>query len=447
MSKLTKSFKDFLSSKSRDHGKPKEEDGNDDIAIVPDSEPESTEPNDVIDEGAFFSDITGVSEPEFKKLFEESDMEAIQKIITVKEEDALKGLTDVKKRSSDEGGAMYKCGAKRIMINSYNAGIFYFPTIEELTKYAKKTKKVITETPTFHIIVPTGEDYSQVDITQVQTSRANTGATFQVASNLNTMEPPNEETTPDDENFVTIYLEDKTQGPMASISAAPAAISRVYCMFHNENDPSTWSQSSESQISMVSRLNDYYTTSNGYVVNYGGEKSFAEKDLDKLCQKVRIGIQYQVDAIFGKRVSGKMDKVKKPVCINQVFCAAMNEGQGESGSQNKELDAGELKMRLLQRACYQGTYLSAICMKSKKLFLTLVGGGVFGNSLEIIAEEIGRAHMTIGANKKINGIVSDVYLLLYSPTEKMVDTLVKKLKEAGVELVSNDEKITEKIKG
>ena len=55
--------------------------------------------------------------------------------------------------------------------------------------------------------------------------------------------------------------------------------------------------------------------------------------------------------------------------------------------------------------------------------------------------------MTIGANKKINGVVEDVYLLLYSPTEKMIDTLVSKLKEMKVDLVSNDEKINEKIKG
>ena len=445
MSSLTASIKSFFGFKGKEAEKPKEEEDTEEeeIEIIPDI----SEPNDVIDEGDFFKDITGVSEPEFKRLFEESDMESISKIITVKDDDVLKGLTDTKKRSGDDAGVMYKCGGKCITVNSYSAGVFYFPTIEELTKYAKKVKKDFAGIPKLHIIVPSGDDYSKVDVTQVQTDRLNTGATFQVASNLNTMEPPNEETTPDDENFVTIYLEDKTQGPMASISAAPAAISRVYCMFHNENDPSSWGQSSESQISMVSKLNDYYTVSNGYVVNYGGEQSFAEKDLDRLCQKVHIGMQYQVDAIFGKRVSGKMDKVKKPVRINQVFCAAMNEAQGESGSKNKELDAGELKMKLLQRACYQGTYLSAICMKSKKLYLTLVGGGVFGNSLEVIAEEIGRAHMTIGANKKINGVVEDVYLLLYSPTEKMIDTLVSKLKEMKVDLVSNDEKINEKIKG
>lgn len=405
------------------------------------------EPNDVIDEFDFFSDATGMTENDFKALFDDSKKDKINEIIVVKESSDLKGLTNPKKRASDESSIQYKCGGKRIMINNKDAGVFLFPTVEELAKYTKKVKKEPIESCKMYIDVPVGKDFSKVDITQVQTDRANEHATFQVASNLNTMEPPNEDITPEDGNFVTLYLDDKTQGPMASISAAPAAIARVYCMFHSEkDDPSMWYQTGEEQISMLSKLNTYYTTSNGYVVNYGGEKSFEKKDIDKLCQKVHIGIQYDLDAMYGKRADGKMDKLKRPVKINQVFCAGMNKGQGENGATNKELDADDTKSTLLLRACYQGTYYGAICMGSEKLFLTLVGGGVFGNSFDSIVDEIVKAHKEIANNKKVNGVLKEVHLLLFSPTSKMIDDLIRKFKEENIEMDSNDEALREKMK-
>lgn len=412
-----------------------------------------------IDETEFFKEVTGVSETEFKTLFDESENDRINELIKIESaDDVLKGLTDYKKKASDEAGTYYKCGGKRFIFTStnYDAGVFLFPTIEELTKYAKKNNgksssgSAASDTCVFNIVVPAGDDYSKCDITLVQTDSANTNATFQIASNLNTMEPANEDSVPDDGNFVTIYLEDKTQGPMASISAAPSAITRVYCMFcggAGDSDYSVWPQSSEAQISMLSRLTDFYTVSNGYVVNYGGEKQVDMKDIDKLTQKVRIGMQFNTDVVFGQRKDGQMDVLEKPVKINQVFCAGMNEGQGQSGSQNKELDKDGVKARLIQRACYQGTYLAAVCMGSEKLFLTLVGGGVFGNAVEVIAEEMAKAHMDIANNKKINGggRLKEVNLLLYSPTDSVVKAVVEKLCERGVKVTSNSEDIKKRI--
>lgn len=54
----------------------------------------------------------------------------------------------------------------------------------------------------------------------------------------------------------------------------------------------------------------------------------------------------------------------------------MNCGQGRSGAINAESRDTITKMELLQNVAYQGTYLAAVKQKTRRLFLTLIGGGI-----------------------------------------------------------------------
>lgn len=98
--------------------------------------------------------------------------------------------------------------------------------------------------------------------------------------------------------------------------------------------------------------------------------------------------------------------------IDQVFCAALNISQGQSGYNNRGYDrTGELRSFLLDVA-YSGTYLAAIRNRRKKVFLTLIGGGAFGNDKEKIFEAIVKAHKKYTSLK--SNSIEEVVLVLFS---------------------------------
>jgi hypothetical protein len=60
--------------------------------------------------------------------------------------------------------------------------------------------------------------------------------------------------------------------------------------------------------------------------------------------------------------------------VDQVFCAALNIGQGMSGMTNKRVSHSQEKCQFILDSDYEATYLSAIKHKRKHLVLTLIGG-------------------------------------------------------------------------
>jgi hypothetical protein len=69
-------------------------------------------------------------------------------------------------------------------------------------------------------------------------------------------------------------------------------------------------------------------------------------------------------------------------------------------------------MRSLLRAAYEGVYLAAILRKRKVLYLTLVGGGSFGNPIPLIVDEIQRAHDKWAGHPA--SILQEVVICLFS---------------------------------
>lgn len=72
---------------------------------------------------------------------------------------------------------------------------------------------------------------------------------------------------------------------------------------------------------------------------------------------------------------------------------------------------------------YEGTYLAANALGAQKLYLTLVGGGVFHNSPENIVKAIS------GAHRKYGGQLKEVVVVMYNPT-KLTDHLKSHLEES-----------------
>eukprot|EP00727_Mastigamoeba_balamuthi_P007682 m51a1_g3534 hypothetical protein (440) ;mRNA; r:956586-958078 len=245
-----------------------------------------------------------------------------------------------------------------------------------------------------------GSLMAHLNVSAQQADPSNAGAVFQVASNFNAVEAPDESANPDDDDFTENYVWDKTQGPAASISAGAAAIARVHAAFFTPDDGDTdgdkdeWRQTHSRQIEMLGLVKSYYTVINGYVVQTGAETPLPEDpaSLEALARKIRVVLHSNVQVTF-RGGDGELVLVPPPGhLIDQVFCAAVNVGQGASGAQNSHSPQRDGLVRLALQAAYEGTYLSAIVNRRRTLYLTLLGGGAFGNDIEDIFAAIRAAH-------------------------------------------------------
>jgi hypothetical protein len=86
---------------------------------------------------------------------------------------------------------------------------------------------------------------------------------------------------------------------------------------------------------------------------------------------------------------------------------------------------------LLEKA-YEGTYLSAIITQAPTLILTLIGGGVFNNSLSLIIEIIMKTHDTYGEYLPID---CEVILPVFEAKPTYILSEFKKYNNVSIELV------------
>lgn len=196
------------------------------------------------------------------------------------------------------------------------------------------------------------------DTSAIQFS-AKENSLFQVASNFNCMEVPNVYYDVFNGKYITQMMTDKTQGPSAAGGAAFGVISRLI----------------EHKIKNINLLEDTSIESiNGKVYYSNKIESNFDRDL------IKIGLHQNVMANFLR--TNKFKYNENGPRINQVFtstCICNN---------NKP---NKLSRTLLESA-YEGTYLSAIMTEAPEVILTLVGGGVFNNSHQIICDVIMEMH-------------------------------------------------------
>ncbi len=225
--------------------------------------------------------------------------------------------------------------------------------------------------------------YSRVDVGALQANPANKDAVFQVASNANALELASPR---DDMGDITRYIHDKTQGPAASISAAPGLIARHYFfnghgpqlpLLDETGEPQIWVQNSL-QINLLGDAG--IPVRNSYVL-INNEDNFDENSVKPESIKV---LWHQDIQVTSGETRGDHHLIVKDATqiIHQVFTVAMNLGDG----------AGDIKSeqtaRAMLDAAYEGTLRAAAAHGKKKVFLTLVGGGVFENNFNWIAESI-----------------------------------------------------------
>lgn len=216
------------------------------------------------------------------------------------------------------------------------------------------------------------------DIGSLQ-AHAGERALFQVASQFNCLEAPGPAVVP-----VARYLTDPTQGPRASISAFPGTLLRHYAAPGPGGERFVQSTDGR-QIELLGDVCEpgVGRARNGYLMADGvaDPQAFVEA-LERRFDAIQVGLHDGVEVVLGCNWSGAVEGRPR---IAQVFTSTVAAG----GYGGEHLGAFFVPAcRQLLRASYLGTLLGAATTGRTKVVLTLIGGGVFGNPIEVIWEAI-----------------------------------------------------------
>ena len=251
------------------------------------------------------------------------------------------------------------------------------------------------------------------DVQQLHQLGENDGALFQVASQFNLLEMVHPSVSP--ELGVTGYESDATQGPACAIACGAATVFRNY--FAPVGDKI--GQTGGEQIDCLADLGEAIGNANGELwAMRNGYALATEVGLetvhsllesapptlrDKLRSRLRIGLQWRAGVTLGGSSN----------TVSQAFCSALPVAYSRLPASQWEPFA-----RLVLEAAYEATLHAAVLNRestgSPKVFLTLLGGGAFGNSPDWIVAAIERAL------KIMRGSPLEVILVSYgSPTPEI----------------------------
>jgi hypothetical protein len=228
------------------------------------------------------------------------------------------------------------------------------------------------------------------DAKAIHTDSSSAGAVFQVASQFNLLEMVAPSVTP--EQGIGIYENDPTQGPACAIACGAGTIFRNYFV---EIDGQI-GQSGNRQVDCLSDVGEalgnakqkLWKMQNGYALPTSKGltevveqlRKMTPSELDELCQKLKIGIHWdtQVTLHGGKHL------------VTQVYCSALPVAYSNLPSTSWEPFA-----RLILEAAYEATLAAGVLNAAKtgykSVYLTMLGGGAFGNDQNWILDAIRRA--------------------------------------------------------
>ncbi len=238
------------------------------------------------------------------------------------------------------------------------------------------------------VAIPQGLQLREMvgDVRQLHADRANAGALFQVASQFNTLEMVSPSVTPDD--GIDRYEHDHTQGPACAISCGAGTIYRNYLIPIKGQT----GQSADRQINclndLASALGVEVPMRNGYALPTDRQlhdinlmlNTATEPELDAMRSQLRIGLH--ADTVVTHHDAGHT--------VTQAFCSALPIAYASHPAASWEPFA-----RLVLDAAYEATLaaaaVNAAATGNSRVYLTLLGGGAFGNPAPWILDALQRA--------------------------------------------------------
>lgn len=269
----------------------------------------------------------------------------------------------------------------RVNNKEFNYGVLETPSLAQLRQ------KVISS------YLPKGKISFRekvADVQQLHVEKSNGNALFQVASQFNLLEMVSPSVSP--EEGIGGYEYDLTQGPACAIAAGAGTIYRNYFAPVNRQI----GQTADNQIDCLADIgtalgntdNSLWKMKNGYVLPTQEGlhqvnkqiKSLSESEIDELRSRLRVGIQWDTEVTLGNAEHN----------VSQAYCSALPVAYS---SLSKKL--WEPFARLILEASYEATVCAGILNSLKtgnnKVYLTLLGGGAFGNETSWIIDAIKRA--------------------------------------------------------
>jgi len=220
------------------------------------------------------------------------------------------------------------------------------------------------------------------DVKELHKNPQNENSLFQVASQFNLLEMVSPNITP--EMGVDRYENDFTQGPTCAIACGAGTIYRNYFVKLNNQIGQTENIqidcSEEIGELLDNKNNNLWQVKNGYMLFENVEKLnqiLQNFDKEEIKNSLKVGI------MWGSEVTISEIKYK----VSQIYCSALPISYNYYNKDELEKFA-----KIILEAAYEATICAGILNYLKtgnnRLYLTLLGGGAFGNRIEWIIEAI-----------------------------------------------------------
>ncbi|MEM1217093.1 MAG: hypothetical protein AAGJ82_15470 [Bacteroidota bacterium] len=213
------------------------------------------------------------------------------------------------------------------------------------------------------------------------------GALFQAASQFNMLEMVAPSVLP--EAGIASYEYDRTQGPACAIACGAGTIYRNYFVPIGDQ----LGQTEHQQLDGLSLLAAYFENEerqlwqmrNGYALaNRDGLRYLTEHlnalsaaEYEALKGRLQLGIQWDTEVTISPQ----------RMLVSQIYCSALPVAYSQI-----DASAWEAFARLVLSATYEATFYAALENAARtgnsRVYLTLVGGGAFGNREEWLLETI-----------------------------------------------------------
>lgn len=257
------------------------------------------------------------------------------------------------------------------------------------------------------------------DVQSLHVNPQNKNALFQAASQFNLLEMMGPIMSP--ENGVSIYEQDYTQGPACAIACGAGTIYRNYFVPLK----GSFGQTLYSQIDCLEEIGkelnneelDLWEMKNGYaLVNQNGLlninkqiANFSKSEREYLKGKLKVGVQWDTEVTIANSEQ----------IVSQIYCSALPVAYSDIQSYYWESFA-----RVVLEATYEATFYAALSnlskTKSNKVFLTLVGGGAFGNDADWILESL------VKAIDMFKNVPLDVKIVSYGRSNSLLKEAIEK---------------------
>lgn len=292
---------------------------------------------------------------------------------------------------------------------SMRCGWLETPTLAELRSRVSELESTSGKTRLREVVA---------DVQALHADSENAGAMFQVASQFNLLEMVSPSVSPED--GIAGYEYDRTQGPACAIACGAGTIYRNYFVDVGGQPGQTADRQIDCLVDIGRALgNDgerLWTMRNGYALATAeGLREISSRlsamddnERNELRSQLRIGIQWDTQVTL----------TDASHLVSQVYGSALPVAYS-SHSSDLWSAFGQLVLEASYEAALLAGVLNALKNANRTVYLTLLGGGAFGNADSWIAAAIRRALSSLADN----GL--DVAIVSYGRSKPIVQKLMR----------------------